>query len=624
MKKNLYIFFILFMLLLIPSCREETEVTQTPTQGSAYITEISCSGYLNDYAYHNQEYIPSNNVIVKAKYSNGITKNVTSQSIFTCDTSKVGKTEVLVKYESFTYSYNIQVRALRLMFITVDSYKNDLTHNTGDQFRINDIIVKAHFENGTVQEVFDITYYFIHEGNKKVFLNTPGDYVAVIQYIYNNEKYQAEIGFKVNGDPLPYTYQYIDVDTTYVKKVYYEDEVLNLNNLLVKGMLTSLDAEYIQEDQYDIELYKGDNLVTEFLTNGEYRVKIIYKGSIKCEKSNEAYFTVEYREINPDLMTIHFSYSYSNIEGYEVRVKKGSSINPFDYLVIPEGYAFVGFEKYDWSNLSEDTNYVINLDVPAAGKTIVAFLNNDYTLFYKMEYVKNISIQIPLANPKYIGEDEATFVAWDFQDNMFAETSRYIMPIFENKQQYVVPYVSLLANNQVEVYIPNNYSNVKTVKIMLCDIQGNVITEINDNHALFKSLSLTKEYLIKGYLIAVGKTGEVKVNIIPQKFNCSLFTKTQESLTYESLLIGSDSIIIDPSYFNKEIDNYELDGFVVKDFENNIVNEVNYFEYDYRLTIDGLEKYKDYSLYIRYKDSDGNVVLIYYFDFQTFDFELLE
>lgn len=626
MKKILYI--LIAMCIFFTGCKDTTTAPTTPDTPTEPVVvtpkELSVSGYYSEVAYLNNSYYPSNNVIVKVKMSNGFVNEVTSKCTFECDTTKVGETDVIVKYEELTTTYKITVEYLELTYLSIETHGNELVHKTGDLFRTDDIQVTAYFKNGQSNIVTDYSYYFIKDGYKKIQLNTPGFYELVVVYFYGEKSLEAKIQFYVEGEPLPYNYERIDIDTTYVKKFYYEDEKLDYSNIIVKGMMNSMEAEPIDNTDIKVELYKSTNLVPDFTTNGEYIVKVIYIGEIECTNSNEATFKIEYREKNPNLMDIHFEYSESSIEGYTARVSKTEAINPLDHLQIPEGYAFIGFEKYDWNNLSEETSYIINIEKQVSGKSIVVFLNNDYTLFQKYEYAKNISIHIPLQNPENKLEGEANFFGWELNDDMFARTDRYIMSIFEKIENSILPIISIDSLVNVRITIPHEFEEIKETSIQVYELNGGLIEENKTTPtAIFKKLQIGKTYLVRGYVIGVGKTGDVKINLIEQKFTLSVLNKIQNKTPYDSLLIMSNEVIIDTSYYRDNITDYKFEGFVLKDKNNLIEKDVKVSDYDYKVTIDGLELFKQYKLYGRYSDSNGNSILIYYIDFETLYIEQL-
>ena len=603
LKKIIYTIIILIIsLVLFSSCEDTPTQTEEPTI-PATLTKIECVNYTNEVCYVGIEYIPSQSLQVIARYSDNSKKDVTGMSSFTADTSKIGTTLVTVSYLDKTFTFSLYVIELELSYITVEPEESTVKYKTGDTFNSNDLIVYGHYANGTIKRLKEFSYYFEKNGVKKITFSTPGIYTAYILYKFGDKVYETSYTLEVTGQPLSYSFQYIELDTSKVKKNFNKNDNFNFNNLRVMGMLNYLDGELIDSNSYEVTLTRNGQVVDRFTNGGEYTVNVLYKGDIECATKLASY-NIYYKSTDENLINISFEYSISTFSGYSVEVDKTVEFDLLSHIIIPEGYAFIGINKIDFSNLKDGTVIKINLALPATGKYIVAFLNNDYTLFSQREFIKNTEIKFPSEKPIYVGE-QANFVKWNC-DNLVQISSCIVLPEFELIVQNVKPQITFESTGSLSLEIPNSLKEIKEVNIKIYDEDNKVYQVHTKINPYITGLKYNHNYTISGYVIGVGQTGEVKLEIKDQKINLSWAAKVPVIDVINTYFISHNQITIDTYSYKYGNQDFTLDSFIIKDSNGKIVSIKKVYEENSSIIFTDLKPSTQYYVHAMYKNSDGD------------------
>lgn len=600
LRKLFYTFLILIAsLILFSSCEDTT--TQTEELVLPTLTKIECVNYTNEVCYVGIEYIPSQNLQVIARYSDNSKKDVTSISSFVADTSKIGTTLVTVSYLDKTFTYSLYVIELDLSYISVEPEESTVSYNTGDTFNSNDLVVYGHYVNGTIKRLKDFSYYFEKNGVKKITFSTPGIYTAYILYKFGDKVFETSYLLEVTGKPLSYSFQYIELDTSKVKKDFNKNDTFNYDNLRVMGMLNYLDGELLDSDSYEVTLTRNGQTVNKFTNGGEYTVNVLYKGDIECA-TKLATYKVYYKATDENLININFEYSISSFSGYSIVVDKTVEFDLMSHIIIPEGYAFIGINKVDLNDLKDEAIIKINLALPATGKYIVAFLNNDYTLFSQREFIKNTEIKFPSEKPIYVG-DEANFIKWDC-DNLIQTSSCIILPKFELLVQKVKPQITFASTGSLSLEIPNNLKEIKEVNIKIYDENNKVYQVHTKINPYITGLKYNHNYTLTGYVIGVGETGEVKLELIEQKINLNWSSKVPSIDVVSTYDISYNQIVIDTYSYKYGNTDFILDSFILKDLNGNVVETKKVYEEDIKITFTDLEPSTQYFIHALYENSN--------------------
>ena len=566
MKKALLFLILIFSLAFIVSCNDE-ETPDIQTEIKVVLEYIECSNYQNEVAYLNIDYIPSSAVKVIAKYSDGTSRDVTKLSTFTCRTNMVGKSTVTVNYENKYTDYSIDVLNLKLNFIYTEITNTKLKYKTGDSFDRSGLIVNGNFENGIIYQIEQYSFYFTKDGYQKMTFTDPGIYEVHISYVYLEDIFETSYFIEVTGQPLNIKYESISIDSSKVQKQFYEEDRFNYDNLIVLGIVNSLDSNKLNPSDYEVRLFKGNLLVEDFSTSGTYKVEVNYIGTHDCQQPTATY-NVTYRSENTNNKTINFIYSDSSLAGFSVRIPNDESINPTDYIRIPNEYAFVGFDNCDWNNLEDNSEVTINVIKPEAGKVIVSFLNYDYSCFEYKQLVKNVIITEPVNTPEYDENIPASFISWDYKGSMVANENRYILPIFEKHIDTVVPKITVLSKSSILVEIDNLCKNNNvTFNISIKNKKGELITSINSFSSKVVALSSDVDYILSGSYSGICNTGNLIVNLEEQSFNMNCYKKFENidfTKTIKEVYSNIFEIYLD-EYYNNCPEGYSLYGFVIRD-----------------------------------------------------------
>ena len=165
---------------------ESIEVTTEPTKTEYYVDEV----------------LNTTGMVVTATYDDSSTENVTSKCIYTVDTSTVGTKEVQVSYTygdvTKTTSFNITVSepTFALESITLSgTYKTE--YKLGEEFSSEGLVVTAHYDNGTSEEVIGFTL-------SGYDMEKAGTQTVTVSYTFNGATKTTTYQIKVISETVPW------------------------------------------------------------------------------------------------------------------------------------------------------------------------------------------------------------------------------------------------------------------------------------------------------------------------------------------------------------------------------------------------------------------------------------
>ena len=200
-------------------------------KGKTSLFDVTVNKVLSDIAintdnvkknYKHNETFSTAGLVVTATYSDGTTENITNFTTnpingATLDT--VGTKTIAVTYEGKTKTYDINVVAA-LVGISVDSTNVKKDYKQNDKLDLTGLVVTANYSDGTTTNV---TNYTVTPGNGST-LSTIGTQTITITYEGKTASFGVEVEKKLVS---------ITLDTSKVKKEYYQGDSVDLTGLVV-------------------------------------------------------------------------------------------------------------------------------------------------------------------------------------------------------------------------------------------------------------------------------------------------------------------------------------------------------------------------------------------------------
>ena len=263
-----------------------------------------------------------------------------------------------------------------------------------------------------------------------------------------------------------------------------------------------------------------------------------------------------------DMITLHFIYSDSNIEGFDKKISKNVELNPNDYIKDNAGYAFIGFDAYDWSNPHDGDNITINVKPVSTGKAILAYLNSDYTSYLTQEYDLNQNVSLLTTSKTINGQ---TFVRWNLEDTNITK-SVYTLPIYA------------VNDDEALAYSLSNNNNKTTLNLDLVDgeyqyylnLVGDSTNEAISQNETEINLQSGVEYKLEGFVTYKGNDGKLHAILASDEaFDADTANIGTLSESEASPIYYQNGFIVPTSTFkSKAPKDYELDTIaIVKDGE---------------------------------------------------------
>ncbi|MCR5308709.1 MAG: bacterial Ig-like domain-containing protein [Bacilli bacterium] len=172
--------------------------------------------------YKHNEAFSTDGLVVTATYSDGSTANVTNYTTnpingATLDT--VGNKTIAVTYEGKTKTYDINVVAV-LVDISADSTNVKKDYKQNDKLDLTGLVVTANYSDGTTTNVTNYTVNPINGAD----LGTVGTQTITVTYEGKTVSFGVEVEKKLVS---------ITLDTSNVKKEYYQGDSVDLTGLVV-------------------------------------------------------------------------------------------------------------------------------------------------------------------------------------------------------------------------------------------------------------------------------------------------------------------------------------------------------------------------------------------------------
>ena len=210
---------------------------------------------------HNETFT-SAGLVVTAVYSNGVRENVTN---YTTDPAEgatldqIGTKTVTVAYEGKTTTYDINV-VVALVNISVDSTNVKKDYKQDDKLDLTGLVVTANYSDGTATNVTD---YTVNPVNGTT-LSTIGTQAITVTYEGKTASFGVEVEKKLVS---------ITLDTSNVKKEYYQGDSVDLNGLVVT-------ANYSDGSTADVSALATNNVPDgyTFVVFNTLTVTISYNG----------------------------------------------------------------------------------------------------------------------------------------------------------------------------------------------------------------------------------------------------------------------------------------------------------------------------------------------------------
>lgn len=212
--------------------------------------------------YKHNETFTSAGLVVTAVYSNGVRENVdnyTTDPAEGATLDQIGTKTVTVAYEGKTTTYEINV-VVALVNISVDSTNVKKDYKQDDKLDLTGLVVTANYSDGTATNVTD---YAVNPGNGTT-LSTIGTQTITVTYEGKTTSFAVEVEKKLVS---------ITLDTSNVKKEYYQGDSVDLTGLIVT-------ANYSDGSTADVSALATNNVPDgyTFVVFNTLTVTISYNG----------------------------------------------------------------------------------------------------------------------------------------------------------------------------------------------------------------------------------------------------------------------------------------------------------------------------------------------------------
>ncbi len=346
--------------IILAGCKTENPDDTPPKDIDSTITlsKIEASSTEDEVGYLNEEYVPKN-VVVYAVYTDDKKEDVTSESSFTADTSKIGTSSVVVSYKDFITSYVIHVVEDKMESISVDYSAATILYQTGDSLDTSGIKLTGKYSSGKEENISHYRIELLCEGKNVSDLSLPGNYVVKVLVDIPNQTLSTSYNIVVTGEPVKEKiYTRIELDKTHVQTVF-ENKGFDTEGLKVYGVIDANTKELISQSDYMVSLYYQSNKLNEFDGSGEYLVTITYTGSVECVNASASY-SVTYKErmfetVLPNIIVLSATEA-------SVEIPSKGSITELDIVITDGDGESKSIEELNstLTDLNADKNYSIS------------------------------------------------------------------------------------------------------------------------------------------------------------------------------------------------------------------------------------------------------------------------
>ena len=400
------------------------EVTPTP---EVTLTEIYVKNLSDIYVNVGETYKP--NLTVIAKFSDNTEKDITTDVTFSSiSTSTKGEQELTISYEGLTIKAPVNVVVPTGIELNYTNAK--ILYEVGEVIDLSGLIVYRLYEDELKLNAKNYTISITDEEGHELSLSQPlnelGKYTITITVGTYNETYEVNVVEEIVDD-TNITYTSLELDTTGTKKEFKNDDEFNYDNLVLNAKKSNNTKELIPSLDYKVELYKGNELVTEFSDEGEYTVKVTYIGDIEFE-DKELEYLVNYCIENP---VVTFAYSGDGANNYESFNMEITTDNSLDYAIVPEGYYFDGFSTpFDkWATAGIVKIYIE--PETNSNKRYIILMQDDYQVQETLEFNVNTDIERnSIEVDPIIIPNGKSFLYWDIPYRFILKETKIVKPIF--------------------------------------------------------------------------------------------------------------------------------------------------------------------------------------------------
>lgn len=346
--------------IILAGCEAEKPVDTPPKDidSTIKLSKIEASSTENEVGYLNEEYAP-NYVAIYAVYTDGNKIDVTSESSFTTDTSKIGTSSVIVTYKEFKTSYVIRVVEDKMESISVDYSAATILFQTGDSLDTSGIRLTGKYLSGKEETISHYRIELLCEGKNASDLSLPGNYVVKVLVDVSNQTLSTSYNIVVTGEAVKEKiYTRIELDKTHVQTSF-ENKGFSTDGLKVYGVIDANTKELISQNNYTVSLYYQSNKLNEFEGSGEYLVTITYTGTIECVNASASYY-VTYKERMFD--TVHPNIIVLSATEASVEIPLKGSVAELDIVITDGDGESKSIEELNstLTGLNVDKNYSIS------------------------------------------------------------------------------------------------------------------------------------------------------------------------------------------------------------------------------------------------------------------------
>ena len=296
-------------------------------------------------------------MVVKATYTDGITKEIKDYKIIDGKTLKNGQTTVTIEYEGKTTTQKIIVNINKIEKIEIAQKPSKVNYVAGQNFDSTGMKVMATYENGNIKEISD---YTIKDGKNL----TVGQTTVTIEYEGAIVKQPITVVEK--------TITGISVKSNPTKTVYIEGrEELDLTGGVIE-------IKYNDGNKEDLEMTSEEILVSEFDNKilGKQTITLTYKG-----KTTE--FEVEVKELSKPVNS-----NFNNMQGNVTRIR-----------------------SYSYTDKNKKAYTILNIELSNIAK---ATENEEMKYYY---YLSTSNSEENISNWVEITNEQATDTGFSFEIN---------------------------------------------------------------------------------------------------------------------------------------------------------------------------------------------------------------
>lgn len=227
------------------------------------LTGISVTSQPSKTTYLESENLSTSGLVITASYDDGSTVNVTGSCSFSGYDSTPGVKTVTVTFNGKQTAFTVNVKSKSPTELSITSLPNKTDYQVGDTPDFNGLTVKAKYDNGTEENVFDYDLQYDDD-----ITSSTGSKDITVKYFYNDTVVSAS--FKINVIKSNEVYvSAISVNSLPNKTTYKIGESFNSTGLSIKVEYSNGDSEIISTG---FEL-KGFNS----FSSGKMTITVSYK-----------------------------------------------------------------------------------------------------------------------------------------------------------------------------------------------------------------------------------------------------------------------------------------------------------------------------------------------------------